>query len=239
MFLKCIDTGLLESNCYILGASGEAAVIDPGAGVHEIEHILDSNELVLKYIILTHAHIDHIMHADELRSSCGAKIAIHEEDAPLLGNPLLNGSVLFGLDRTFGNADLCVKDGGILELGCGREPDKEGERCAGRESGSGHEPGVRLEFIHTPGHTPGSMCILARMIKAAGGTGSEAYECLFTGDTLFRLGVGRTDLGAGDYSKLVCSLRRLMELDGDLKVYPGHGPETVISYEKRYNRFIR
>lgn len=199
MFLKRITTGMLSSNCYIIGDAGKAAVIDPGVEHEEIAEVLDTQKLTLEYIILTHAHIDHILHMEELLAARGGKVVIHDEDALLLGNPMLNGSVLFGLKKTFREADLRVKDGDSLELG-----------------------GIRLEILHTPGHTPGSMCV-------------KAEGCIFTGDTLFRLGVGRTDLGAGDQTRLMNSLKKLMKLDSGLKVYPGHGSATDIGYEKDNN----
>ncbi len=202
MFLKRIATGMVSSNCYILGDSGEAAVIDPGVEQEDIIQILEAQNLTLKYIILTHAHIDHILHMEELLNACGGKTVIHAEDAPLLGNAMLNGSMLFGLTKVFRDADLQVKDGDRLELG-----------------------GLKLEIIHTPGHTPGSICV-------------RAEDCIFTGDTLFRLSVGRTDLGAGDHDRLMNSLRRLMKLEEGLKVYPGHGSASDIGYEKENNTYL-
>ncbi|MEN6313064.1 MAG: MBL fold metallo-hydrolase [Clostridiaceae bacterium] len=199
MFLKRITTGMLSSNCYIIGNAGEAAVIDPGVEPEEIVSILDVQKLTMKYIILTHAHIDHILHMEELLGARGGKVVIHDEDALLLGNPMLNGAVLFGLNKSFREADLRVKDGDSLEL-----------------------EGIKLEILHTPGHTPGSMCV-------------KADGCIFTGDTLFKLGVGRTDLGAGDQTRLMDSLKKLMKLDDNLKVYPGHGSATDIGYEKTNN----
>lgn len=179
-----------------------AAVIDAGADHLDILSILESQRLSLVYIILTHAHIDHVLRADKLREATGAKIIIHENDALLLGNPVLNCSALFGLNRIFGSADIFVKDGDSVDVG-----------------------GIRLEFIHTPGHTPGSMCV-------------RAGNRLFSGDTLFRLGVGRTDFGAGDPVKLAASLKRLMELDDSIEVYPGHGPATDVGYERRNNPLL-
>jgi len=190
---------MLSSNCYIIGDSGEGAVIDPGVETEEIQHIIKEQKLDLKYILLTHAHIDHILNMEALKSACGGKIVIHEDDFGLLGNPLMNGASLFGLKTVFGDADMKVSDGDILKLGS-----------------------LEMEIIHTPGHTPGSMCI-------------KISDCLFTGDTLFRLGVGRTDLGAGDHDKLMASLKRLMNMDDNIKVYPGHGSATDIGYERKNN----
>lgn len=202
MYLKRLATGMLSSNCYIIGDAGEAAVIDPGVEYKAIDEILMQQKLSLKYIILTHAHIDHILHMEELQSACGGKIVVHEEDSPLLGNAMINGAALFGLNTVFGKADLCVKDGDILMLGS-----------------------LRLEIVHTPGHTPGSICV-------------KVGNTLFSGDTLFRLGVGRTDLGAGDHERLMNSLKVLMKLDDNMKVYPGHGSATDIGYERNNNMYL-
>lgn len=254
MFFKRLDTGMLQSNCYIVGSAGkaacideagtngvagkgeaiagesetacvgEAAVIDPGVDHREVTQILNANKMILKYIILTHAHIDHIVQVNELQDACGGKVVIHEMDAPLLRDDVLNGSMMFGSDKRFREADILVKDGDTLEIGS-----------------------VRLEIIHTPGHTPGSMCIKATelMNKAddtngsGEGTASVAAAagigtcCIFTGDTLFRRGVGRTDLGAGNSRQLAKSLSRLMELRDELTVYPGHGPATSIGNERK------
>lgn len=207
MILKGFLNGMLDSNCYILGDDGEAAVVDPGADAEDIIRVLEKHALKLKYIILTHAHIDHITEVDELRCAMGGKTVIHEDDAPLLGDMLLNGSALFGRGRSFSDADLLVKDGDVLEIGK-----------------------ARLRFIHTPGHTPGSVCIAVN--------GSTGEEFIFTGDTLFRMSIGRTDLGAGDHKKIIESLNRLMALDDDLVVYPGHGPATTIGHERRNNPWI-
>ena len=204
MVLKAVKTGMLESNCYILGDSGEAAVIDPGADLEEIMQALDEHGLTLKYIIYTHAHFDHVAEGDKLRRGTGAKVVIHEDEAPILEDPILNGSAIFWSGKSAGSADMLVRDADVLKLG-----------------------NADLEIIHTPGHTPGGMCILIR-----------TDSCIFTGDTLFRLSVGRTDLGAGNTSQLMVSLQRLMELGDEVKVYPGHGPSTQIGYERKNNPWL-
>ncbi len=222
MFLKCLDTGMLQSNCYIIGLMGEgdnmgeAVLVDPGVDYTEVVQVLEAYRLQLKYIIMTHAHVDHIFYLNELYDNCGGKVVVHEGDAPLLRNALLNGSVMFGERKSFREADLTVKDGDLLTL-----------------------DGINLKIIHTPGHTPGSMCIMATLVgDGSAENGHNVKECLFTGDTLFRLGVGRTDLGAGNRRELEASLQRLMELADGLKVYPGHGAATEIGYERGNNPFF-
>jgi hydroxyacylglutathione hydrolase len=204
MILKKLPTGMLSSNCYILGDNGEGVIIDPGADVREIMDAVESTKLKIKYIILTHAHLDHIVSMDSLRDKIGAKVLVHENDAAALVDGWANGAAMFGIDISLKSADMNLKDGDIVEVG-----------------------GLKLEIIHTPGHSPGSMCI-------------KAGNNLFTGDTLFRMSIGRTDLPGGNYDEIMDSLKnKLMKLDGEIKVYPGHGSSTTIAYEKKHNPFLR
>lgn len=202
MKIRKLPTGMLASNTYIVGQDGEGIIIDPGADLNEILEVIQEEDIKIRYIILTHAHIDHICTMDKLKESTGAKTVVHEKDAQTLGNPMFNGSLLFGLTRSFGPTDMVVNEGDTLQVG-----------------------DLTLQFIHTPGHTPGGMCI-------------QINDCLFTGDTLFRMSIGRSDLGNGDQDELDASLKKLMQLDEDIKVYPGHGTSTTIGYEKRNNTFI-
>jgi len=194
---------MLASNCYVLGDQREAAVIDPGVDCSEILEAAEKNGLSIKYILLTHVHIDHVLHMDELRDKTGAQVLVHEKDAPALGDPWFNGSRLFGVNKVFGPADRLLKDGDSINLGS-----------------------LTLEIIHTPGHTPGGICI-------------KAGNSLFTGDTLFMMSIGRTDLGNGDETDLMDSIRsRLMKLEDAVTVYPGHGTSTTIGYERANNPYI-
>jgi hydroxyacylglutathione hydrolase len=204
MILKRLPTGMLSSNCYILGDNREGVVIDAGADTGEIMAAVASTGLKIKYIILTHAHIDHIVSMDSLRVKTGAKVLVHEKDAAALEDNMVNGAAAFGVGITLGNSDVNVKDGDTVEVG-----------------------GLKLEIIHTPGHSPGSMCI-------------KVGDSLFTGDTLFRTSIGRTDLPGGNYGEIMNSLKnKLMRLDEDIKVYPGHGGSTTIGYEKKHNPFVQ
>lgn len=203
MYIKCLSTGMFGSNSYIIGNNGLGAVIDAGVDAAEIADEAQKAELEIKYIILTHAHIDHIAYGYDLKKITEAELFIHEEDAPLLKQPRLNGSILIGTPRTFDDADILLKDGQILRLG-----------------------ETELEIIHTPGHTPGGICI-------------KAGDSVFTGDTLFQMSIGRTDLGAGNYIELMNSIReKLLRLDDNIVVYPGHGPSTTIGIERKCNPYI-
>ncbi len=203
MVFKHLNNGMFSSNCYILGHNGEGAVIDAGAEAGDIMQEAEKMGINIKYIILTHVHIDHICSVDELRSMTGAKVCVHEDDAYALPDPLHNGSRLFGASRSFKPADMLLKDGDIVKLGT-----------------------LELEVIHTPGHTPGSICI-------------KAENIIVTGDTLFRLSIGRTDLGNGDFNAIISSIKnKLMSLPDDTVIYPGHGAPSTIGYEKMLNPYI-
>lgn len=200
MFLKRLGTGMFASNCYIIGDGNEGVIIDPGAKSRDVLDVIEKENFKIKYILLTHAHIDHIVSMDELRQTLNAKVLVHEDDAKALTDLWYNASSLFGLKTVFKDADGTLKDGDIIEAG-----------------------DLKLEIIHTPGHTPGGICI-------------KAGNAVFTGDTLFKMSIGRTDLGKGDMDQLMDSLiNKLMKLADETIVYPGHGASTTIGYEKRHN----
>lgn len=202
MFVQVLEGGLLSSKSYIIEDSNEAALIDAGVHYKNILGILKERELSLKYIILTHAHVDHIFYMNELHEATGASVVIHAEDAPIISDARLSGFLMMGFDKKMNKPDILVQDEDSLKIGQ-----------------------TELKFIHTPGHTPGSMCILIQ-------------DSLFSGDTLFWQSVGRTDLGAGDMKQLEKSLKRLMELPDSLIVYPGHGQSTDIGFERENNPFL-
>ena len=202
---KRFTQGLLGSNTYIVWDedSLEAVVIDTGNPVELVKNVTDAEKLQLKYIILTHAHYDHIHFLPEYKETFPmAKVVIHLLDNGMLGNPRLNASVLFGPAHVYDKADVTVEDGDILKLG-------ESE----------------LEIISTPGHTPGGICIL---------TG----KMMFSGDTLFYSGFGRTDLGAGDVTLMAASIDKLYSMERDIQVYPGHGTKTTIGREKDESPYL-
>lgn len=204
MIIKRIPTGMFGSNCYIIGQDGMGAIIDPGTSSAEIREIVENLGITIKYILITHSHIDHICSVDEVKLQTGALVAVHEADAEALMDEELNGSAMFSEAKVFNKADIILKDGDVLEVG-----------------------GLRLEIIHTPGHSPGGICI-------------KAENNVFTGDTLFKRSIGRTDLGNGDYGDIINSIKsRLLSLDDSVVVYPGHGAYTDIGYERKHNPFLR
>ncbi len=205
MELRVFKNGMLGSNGYLLWNDGEAALIDAGVPAKDIIEAIDENKVTLKYIILTHGHFDHICSVDEIKRKAGGSVAIHTDDAIGLTNPKYNGSTLFsGESLIFNKPDQYVKDGDILKIG-----------------------NQEFKIIHTPGHSPGGICIYSK-------------DCLFTGDTLFYRSIGRTDLGNGNHDELIDSIKsKLFVLDESLAVYPGHGRSTTIGYEKNNNPYLR
>lgn len=203
MKIQTLILGAMGTNCYILrdDASTECAVIDPADSCDEITARIERLGVVLKYIILTHAHFDHMLALEELRTRTGAPLAIHVEDNPALGNPVQTYMKQFGgRNDTARPAEILLRDGDRLTLG-----------------------GEEIEIIHTPGHTRGSICMRCRP------------EILITGDTLFKGDIGRYDLYGGDYRTLSDSLSKLASLEGDYRVYPGHGGTTRLSTERANN----
>jgi len=207
--LERLVVGPLKTNCYILNSSGEVIVIDPG---WEGERILSRiGGARLKAIILTHGHFDHVTAAGLLRRTKGAKIFINKRDLYLLRllRCQLSMFKIAGLLRRTKGAKIFInkKD---LEI----EPDEfldDGDELRLGDSS--------MTVIHTPGHTPGSICLLWK-------------GRLFSGDTLFRGTFGRTDLPGGSYEDLTMSMRKLLDLPDETLVLPGHGDETTIGAER-------
>lgn len=200
-----VTQGLLGSNTYVLydDISFEGIIIDAGNTADAIKEKTEKTGIKIKGIVLTHAHFDHICYIDDYREAFPEiPVLIHEKDNPLMGNPRLNASCLFGSEVVYDSCDILLKEGDVLKLG-------EEE----------------ITVINTPGHTPGSICIVA------GGF-------IFTGDTLFYRGFGRTDLGAGSTKELSQSIDRLYSMNPDLVVLPGHGTSSTIGREAADSPFF-
>jgi hydroxyacylglutathione hydrolase len=202
--------GAFETNGYVVRtdeAATECLVIDPGLDGSDLVAFLEEHQLTPVAVVLTHGHADHIVGLAALRQRYpGLKVFIHQLDAPLLADPDANLSGLAGLTFVTAPADILLREGDVIE-----------------------EAGVRLQVLHTPGHTLGGICLYA-----------EADNLVFAGDTLFADSVGRTDFPGGDMEQLIESIRtKLFTLPDKTAVYPGHGMRTTIGREKRANPFVR
>jgi hydroxyacylglutathione hydrolase len=209
MFIQQIEVGRFSVFAYLLGeeTGGEGLVIDPADGAEEIIALAKAKKITIRTILNTHAHVDHIMGNEEMKRKIGAKILIHEDDAPLLTRTPRSLLVMFGA-RPSPPADQTVKDGEIIRVG---------------ESS--------LKVLHTPGHSPGGLCLYGEGM-------------VFTGDTLFVGGLGRTDLPGGSWEIMLNSIRtKLLTLPEETIVYPGHnyGPasKSTIKNERLYNPFLK
>ncbi len=205
LILETLVLGLFQTNCYLVGCpeTQQALVLDPGGAVSPILGQAQALGLTISLVVNTHGHFDHIVGNADLVRQTGADLAVHELDAPLLYAPKFDFSFLLGKRRPRSQPTRLLRDGDTVGVGT-----------------------LSFKVLHTPGHTPGGICLLG-------------HGLLFSGDTLFHLGIGRTDLGGGDMETLMQSLEQvIVPLDDDLIVYPGHGPQTTVGYEKRYNPFL-
>jgi glyoxylase-like metal-dependent hydrolase (beta-lactamase superfamily II) len=205
MIIKKLAVGPIMANCFIVGCNEtrEAAVIDPGDEADRILLTLAQAKLTVKQIVNTHGHFDHVGANKRLKAATAAPILIHALDAPML-SMLSRSAAAWGMSAEDSpSPDRTIDEGDVIQFGT-----------------------LRLQVIHTPGHTPGGISLIAD-------------GCVFVGDTLFAGSVGRTDFPGGDFGTLKSSIqKKLFTLGDELKVFTGHGPETTIGEEKRHNPFV-
>ncbi len=208
-----VDTlvlGGFETNSYVVRASEEAAdciVIDTGLSAEPLIDFLADHKLSPVVVVLTHGHADHIAGLNLLREKWpGIKVAIHTDDAGMLTNPMTNLSVMTGVSFSAEAAEIVIEEEGEIELGP-----------------------ITFEVLHTPGHTPGGICLYC-----------ADEGVVFGGDALFASSIGRTDFPGGNYEQLIESIKsKLLVLPDETKVYTGHGPATTIGTEKECNQYLQ
>lgn len=198
MRIECFICGLFQTNMYVVSDEcGHAMLIDPCcASAYEQQTLLrylELNHLTLASIVATHGHLDHLWGAAWASRQFGMPVLMHEADIPF-AQDMQRQYDLFGIRHL---AESFPIEPLNLQL-----------------------PLFTFQLLHTPGHTPGSVCLY-----------NSDEKVLFSGDTLFRMGYGRTDLPGGDYMQLINSLRRLSTLPPDTRVYAGHGEATTIGAE--------
>ena len=204
--------GAYQTNCYILRRSGiaeDCLIVDTGLEAGELIDFLERHKLSPVAVVLTHGHADHVTGLAALcKSYPDIKVYIHKLDAEMLTGPqsdiLALAGQLCGTSDTV-EADFLIEEGSVIE-----------------------QAGIKLKVLHTPGHTPGGVCLY-----------SKDERIVFVGDTLFADSVGRVDLG-GNMAQLIKSIReKLLTLPDETIVYPGHGPVTTIAEEKAHNPFLQ
>ncbi|MDD5082838.1 MAG: MBL fold metallo-hydrolase [Dehalococcoidales bacterium] len=204
MIINVLAVGPFSSNCYIIGAeaSREGMIIDPGDEAPVILKKVAGLKLDIKSIVLTHGHIDHIGALKEIKEATGAEVCLHPADVSIFQDNSIN--TMFGLNYPAPpSPDRLLQGGDNIDVG-----------------------DLRFLVLHTPGHSPGSICLLSPGV-------------VFTGDTLFNYGIGRTDFTGGSFPQLMDSIHtKLMVLPDDTVVYPGHGPASTIGAERQGNSFL-
>ena len=208
IIVETIPVGPLQCNCTILGdlVSRKAIVVDPGGDAEILLERLVELNLQVERIIHTHAHLDHFLASGKMKEATGAKLALHPEDL-FLWDMLEDQCRMFGIPF---------------------EPPPPPDQWLENEEEIDLND-LQGKALHTPGHTPGSMCFLF-----------ESQKLLIAGDTLFQGSIGRTDLWGGDFKKIEKSIQeKLYTLDEETSVITGHGESTSIGHEMRANSIVR
>lgn len=201
---KSIVVGELEVNCYLIYSkeSKKCFIVDPGDESKKIIKSVNELELIPVAVILTHAHMDHCGGVSGVLSEFDIPLVMHENELPVL------------------RSDINKEISAALGLFIPDAPDRY--IAEGDEIG---DDDLKIKVVHTPGHTPGSVCL-------------STDGLLFTGDTLFAGSIGRTDLPGGDFKTIQDSLDRLRPLPPETIILPGHGDSTTLKRELDFNPFM-
>ncbi|MFW9805057.1 MAG: MBL fold metallo-hydrolase [Candidatus Thorarchaeota archaeon] len=202
--IKRLTVGPLEENSYIVydEPTKEAMVIDPGDEPGRILEIIKEEGLDVKYLVCTHTHFDHVGALPELKEQTRATIIMHRDEKQVYAAAKDMAAVWGFKVNDMPAPDEFIEEGYTLYLG-----------------------EAKFEIIHTPGHSPGSICL-------------HGEGLLFSGDTVFAGSIGRTDFPGGSIEKMKESFRRVISFPDDTQILSGHGPATTVKREKRENFFI-
>ena len=206
MILKTLAVGMYETNCYVVGSEStkQGMIVDPGAEPGNILNMVEELRLSIAWIVITHAHFDHVGALKAVKDATGAKLAIHEAEIEGVRQAINQAlGVMTGSVGKPAKPDRLLEDGDIIDIG-----------------------DLQFTVLHTPGHSRGGISLVG-------------HGVVFSGDTLFNSGVGRTDFPGCSHTQLMASIRnKLMALPDETVVFPGHGPETTIGAERRINPFL-
>jgi len=222
---EILPVGMLQCNCHVVGdpVTREAIVVDPGDDAGRILEVIERHHLKVVAIVVTHAHIDHVIGLHRVRAATGAPVYLHPDDLELYRMLDVQASWLGMKTPEAVQIDQPAREGDVIRWGR-----------------------YQAEFLHTPGHTPGSICLYMRSDMPRPSEGAVAVSGaktgtgqLFAGDTLFAGSIGRTDLWGGSFEGIIRSLKgKLLELPDHTIVYPGHGDATTIGKERATNPFL-
>ena len=213
--LITVPLGPLESNMYLITGDTGIFVVDPSVSPERAEEYCDlpglsKGECHVRALLLTHGHHDHIKYINEWQDAYPtAKIFFSSNDRDLLGNGYMNCSYMEGYEV-------------IYDFKYSNLAGMYGQNLVKEED-------ISIKVYETPGHTMGSVCFLVTI---------DGEDMLFTGDTVFRGSVGRTDMPGGSGKDIMESVKRISKLDPGLKIYPGHGPDSTLGDEIRFNPFF-
>jgi hydroxyacylglutathione hydrolase len=211
MLIESCAVPPFEKNGYVVACplTGEAIVIDPGDEVEQLIDIVRRTGVKVRYIMLTHSHLDHVSGCNEAKAAWGVPLVLHRDDLFLYERVVQQG-MAFGVS---------IRPQPPIDAWFDSEPHWTFGQCT-------------VDAHHTPGHSPGQVCLQI-------GQQRQPANLLFVGDTLFAGSIGRTDLPGGDHDTLLQSVQHvLLPLGDDCIVYPGHGPTTTIGKERRSNPFL-
>lgn len=205
MLVRTFHVGPMDNNVYVIvdEVSREALMVDPAFGSQAALDAIAEDGYTVRWIVFTHAHLDHIAENARAAEATGAPVAMHPGDRPLL-DALSEQASWFGVPTPrVVEPSMDLADGMALTVGAGS-----------------------LRVVHTPGHSPGSVCLVG-----------DGWAIV--GDLVFAGGIGRADLPGGDYNTLLESIHaHILCLGDDVILYPGHGPATTVGRERRSNPYL-